>query len=134
MPRPDKELLDSCVFKSIFGRTFLSLTLTSITVDFSRRVQEHMTGQEGSVTFLSLSLRSMTVYSRRAPNTKMIQAITQHSMAVRPSAYDTIFLKQRKIIYVNRHKLFLKVDNKELIRKEIKTIYQKTKQEKNKTF
>ena len=29
----------------------------------------------------------MTVYSRRAPKTKMMQAITQHSMAVRPSAY-----------------------------------------------
>ena len=28
----------------------------------------------------------MTVYSRRAPNTKMMQAITQHSIAVRPSA------------------------------------------------
>ena len=37
-------------------------------------------------TFFNLSLRRMTVYSRRAPKTKMMQAITQHSIAVRPSA------------------------------------------------
>ena len=39
-------------------------------------------------TFLSFSLSSMTVYSRRAPNTKMMHAMTQHSMAVRPSACE----------------------------------------------
>ena len=38
-------------------------------------------------TFLSFSLSRMTVYSSSAPNTKMMQAITQHSIAVRPSAY-----------------------------------------------
>ena len=37
-------------------------------------------------TFLSFSLSRMTVYSSSAPNTKMMQAITQHSIAVRPSA------------------------------------------------
>ena len=37
-------------------------------------------------TFCSLSWSRITVYSRRAPNTKMMQAITQHSMAVSPSA------------------------------------------------
>ena len=36
--------------------------------------------------FLSLILRRMTVYSPRAPNTKMMHAITHASIAVRPSA------------------------------------------------
>ena len=38
-------------------------------------------------TFLSFSLRRMTVYSSRAPNTKIMHAMTQHSIAVRPSAW-----------------------------------------------
>ena len=33
----------------------------------------------------------MTVYSRRAPKTNMMQAITQHSIAVKPSAYKSNF-------------------------------------------
>ena len=37
-------------------------------------------------TFFNLSFSKITVYSRSAPKTKMMQAITQHSMAVNPSA------------------------------------------------
>ena len=37
-------------------------------------------------TFFSLSFSKMTVYSSKAPKTKIMQAITQHSIAVRPSA------------------------------------------------
>ena len=38
-------------------------------------------------TFFNLSFSKITVYSRSAPKTKIIQAITQHSMAVSPSAF-----------------------------------------------
>ena len=38
----------------------------------------------------------MTVYSRRAPKTKMMQAITQHSIAVRPSACNNLWVERRK--------------------------------------
>ena len=40
-------------------------------------------------TFFNLSFSKITVYSRSAPKTKIIQAITQHSMAVNPSALKT---------------------------------------------
>lgn len=44
-----------------------------------------------ALSFFSLSWRRMTVYSSRAPNTKMMQAMTQHSIAVKPSALGNIF-------------------------------------------
>ena len=50
-------------------------------------------------TFFNLSLSKITVYSSSAPNTKIIQAITQHSMAVRPSA----------LTIKNIHILFMKM-------------------------
>ena len=33
------------------------------------------------------------MYSSRAPNTKMMQAMTQHSIAVKPSALGNVFTK-----------------------------------------
>ena len=47
---------------------------------------------ENQITFFNFSLRRMTVYSSRAPKTKMMQAITQHSIAVRPSACQLIMI------------------------------------------
>ena len=56
-------------------------------VVFTRDTFKNPEQETASFTFFSLSLSSMTVYSSRAPNTKMMQAMTQHSIAVSPSAY-----------------------------------------------
>ena len=50
------------------------------------------------VSFLIFILRRMPVYSTRAANTKTMQAMSQASMAVRPSAYNQDMGKKSKWI------------------------------------
>ena len=51
-------------------------------------------------TFFSFSLRRMTVYSSSAPNTKIMQAMTQHSIAVKPSACRDRFVKKTSSVFI----------------------------------
>ena len=78
--------------------------------------------------FFSLILSRMTVYSPRAPNTKMMQAMTQASMAVRPSAFGElvwivlkILIRTRKIVTssVIRPGITSGLTRKDILRREI---------------
>ena len=57
------------------------------------------------LTFFSLILSNITVYSPSAPKTNIIQAITHASMAVKPSAFGefvcivlNMFINTRKMV------------------------------------
>jgi len=61
-------------------------------------------------SFLILSLSRITVYSSRAPNTNIMQAITQHSIAVKPSAWNKNFkgsVRENK----DRHMILVRIIN-----------------------
>lgn len=76
----------------------------------------------------------MTVYSPRAPNTKMMQAITQASMAVSPSAFGELvwivlkmLIRTRKMVTrsVIRPGMTSGLTRKDILEKESKCVFRK---------